>query len=82
MVLKAMETSQAAQCALMVRQAETAQMALHTAYRDLAGPGEALLCMACGDCAEFALAPDGRITCQDCGMTIGRFALRPGMVLQ
>jgi hypothetical protein len=82
MVLKAMEASQADQCARLVRQAEAAQMALNTAYRDQCGPSEAILCPACDSCAEFALTPDGRVVCQDCGMSIGRFGLRLDMVLR
>jgi len=80
-VIKELPASQREQCARLVRQAEAAQMALNTAYRDQAGPSEAILCPACADCAEFALTPDGRVVCQDCGMTVGRFGLRLDMVL-
>ena len=73
-MIKELPASQADACTLLVRQAETAQLALHTAYRDQHGSSEALSCMVCESCAEFALTPDGRIVCQDCGSTIGRWA--------
>jgi hypothetical protein len=79
-VIKDLPASQADACALLVRQAETAQLALSTAYRDQAGSSEALTCMICESCAEFALTPDGRIVCQDCGSTIGRWAAGRGLV--
>jgi hypothetical protein len=79
-VLRELTASQADACALLMRQAETAQLALNTAYRDLTGPSEALTCMICESCAEFALAPDGRVVCMDCGATIGRWAAGRGLV--
>jgi hypothetical protein len=81
MVVPELTASQNEQAARLLRQAEAAQMVLNTAYRDQHGPSEAILCPACTDCAEFALTPDGRVVCQDCGMTIGRYGLRLDMVL-
>jgi hypothetical protein len=65
----------------MVRQAETAHLALNTAYRDTL-PGEAMTCPACDDSADFWLQPDGQLGCAGCGMTIGRWALRLDMAMR
>lgn len=78
-MLTPIAASQKDAMALMVRRAETAQMALHTAYRDPAGPGESLACMACEDSALFVITPDGRLVCDGCATAIGRYALRPEM---
>jgi hypothetical protein len=81
-MLPEMTASQNEQAARLIRQAEAAQMALNTAYRDQHGPSEAILCPACDNCTEFVLTPDGRVVCDGCTATVGRFGLRLDMVLR
>jgi hypothetical protein len=82
MMLPGMTATQSETASRMVRQAETAHMALNTAYRDPAYPGEELACLACGDSELFTMRPDGHLVCNDCGMTIGRWALRLDMAMR
>lgn len=78
-MIKEMQSSQARQCSLLVRQTETAHMAMQTPYRDQHGPSEAVSCHFCEGSALFVITPDGRLVCDECAATVGRWAARPEM---
>jgi hypothetical protein len=80
MALSPMTASQTEQAALLMRQAETANMALTTAYREQHGPSDALVCMICESGALFVLTPDGQVMCDDCGLSVGRWAAQHGLL--
>jgi uncharacterized protein (DUF983 family) len=75
MMVPEMTATQTDTARLMVRQTETALLAMNTAYRD-GHPGEIELCPACNGGALFVLRPDGQLQCDDCGATTGRWAMR------